>query len=318
MTTILHVEDDTVLSEAVRDAFAAFGFRGTYLTAETVDEGRAILQDIAKYPRLDLIISDMNLPDGTGLDVVRSVRSIPARKYVPIVMLSGDTDSERVGCAYALGVNSYVSKGARGRSPGETMRALYEHWLKDAHLPAAPLTTRTQQFLAGEVHVRSRKCAMYMTIADQLGRAEGGFWMDIALRDGNLANVLAFLQGQLGDRELPDKLLDEAEAMQVAVARELDTLERYPVRTHDDAERYLLVLVSNIHVEVVGRVTSLLFPIVPVAIAALRDIAVTALEQIAAWIEAHATDPRLRDRIPLLRADAARVRASSTSPEAWG
>jgi hypothetical protein len=249
----------------------------------------------------------MQLPDGTGLDLVRSARSNPARNHVPIVILSGDTDSERVGRAYALGANSYVSKGARGRSPIEIMSALYEHWLKDARLPTLPLTTRTHQFIARAVRTRSRKCAIYMRIAEQLGPSGGGFWMDIALREGNLANVLAFLQGQLGERELPGKLLDEAEAMQVVVERELDNLERHPVRTDDDAQRYLLVLVANIHAEVVARLTSQLFPNVPVATAALRSTTATELEEIAVWIEAHAADPRLRDQIPLLRADAARV-----------
>jgi len=36
----------------VRDAFEAFGFRGTYLTAETVAEGRAILEAVATHPKL--------------------------------------------------------------------------------------------------------------------------------------------------------------------------------------------------------------------------------------------------------------------------
>jgi CheY-like chemotaxis protein len=308
VTTILHIEDDPSLSELVRDAFEAFGFRGTYLVATTVDAGRAILGDVAKYPRLDLIISDMHLPDGTGLELVRSARSNPSRTHVPIVMLSGDTDAESVGRAYALGANSYVSKGIRGRSPSETMSALYEHWLKDARLPTPPLATRTQQFIAREVRTRSRKCGMYMRIGEQLGPSEGAFWMDIALRDGNLANVLAFLQGQLGERELPRDLLDDAEAMEVGVERELDNLEREPVRTNEDAQHYLLVLVSNIHAEVIARVTSQLFPIVPVATGALRTIAVTALEEIAAWIDAHADDARLREQSPLLRAAAVRVR----------
>ena len=162
--------------------------------------------------------------------------------------------------------------------------------------------------IAREVRTRSRKCAMYLRIAEELGPSDGRLWMDIALRDGNLANLLVFLEGQLGERELPSELLDAAESMEVAVERELDSLDRDPVRTRADAQRYLLVLVSNIHADVVARVTSQLFPIVPVATAELCTIAAAALDEIAAWIEAHAVDPRLRDRVPLLRADAAGLR----------
>src|SRR5690606_12965377 len=116
MTTILHVEDDRAVAEMVSDAFAAFGFHGPMVLATTVSEAREILADVQRYPTLDLIISDMRLPDGCGLDVVQSVRSHPMRSHAPILILSGETDPDVVSRAYALGANSYISKGTRRRS----------------------------------------------------------------------------------------------------------------------------------------------------------------------------------------------------------
>ncbi|HEX7796234.1 MAG TPA: response regulator, partial [Vicinamibacterales bacterium] len=119
MTTVLHVEDDELLAEAVRAAFEAFGFRGTYLAAHSVQEAKLLLTTPAG-PTVNLILSDMNLPDGTGLDVVRTVRSNPSRASVPIVILSGDTDPRAVDQSYVLGANAYIGKSERGRSLGET------------------------------------------------------------------------------------------------------------------------------------------------------------------------------------------------------
>jgi DNA-binding response OmpR family regulator len=310
MTTILHVEDDPSLSDAVKDAFEAFGFRGTFLNAASVYEATRIVADLTRHARLDLVISDMNLPDGSGLDVIRAVRANPARDHVPVIILSGEIGSDSVNRAYMTGANSFVSKGVRGRSVSQTMRALYEHWLRDVQLPVSTATSRTQQFLAKAVNVRTRKASMYMRVAEALGPVDGALWMDLALRDGNLANLFNFLLAQLDHRALSPQVLDEAEVIQAREIAALDDLEHRPVKTREDALRYLRVLVSNFNADVIARMIGQLFPIVPVAMATLRGIAASILLEVASWIETHATDRQLRDRVDALRSDAARIRVS--------
>jgi DNA-binding NarL/FixJ family response regulator len=309
MTTVLHVEDDDLLVEAVRTAFGAFGFRGNYLVARSVHEAGTLLAQPAG-PTVDLILSDMNLPDGTGLDVVRNVRSNPTRASVPIVILSGNTDPRTVDQAYVLGANSYIGKGERGRSIGETVHALYAHWLRDVHLPSAANKTRTQRYFARASSIRSQKAAIYIQIAERLGRDDGEFWMDLALREGNLSNLLAFLVKQVVGRDLPDAVLDELEAAQRVQLREIEDIVKSPVDTPADAQRYVLAVVSNIRVEIVDRAFGLMFPHPTVAMTALRSIIGSGLDEIASWIDARAVDAVLRDHAPRLRAEAARIRTS--------
>jgi CheY-like chemotaxis protein len=307
VTTILHVEDDIALAETVRDAFEAFGFRGKYVLAQSVAEARRILDDTSS-PLPDLVICDMHLPDGTGLDVVRNIRANPALAHLPIVILSGDVEGDHVSHAYVLGANAYIGKASRGRTPLDVMRTLYAHWFKDARLPGPPGTTRTHRYVARTVNIRTRKAAMCMRIGERLGAADGAFWMDLALREGNLANLIAFLVGQLGERELPAALLDEAEAAQRDELRQLDALEQMRVRTHDDAQQFLRKLVANFQADIIARVIAQLFPVVPVAMTALRAIAAGTLDDIAAWVDAHGTDAQLRAEARALHADAARLR----------
>jgi DNA-binding response OmpR family regulator len=308
MTTILHVEDDVLLAESVQHAFETLGFHGTYLVARTRSDADELL---VRAARIQLILSDMDLPDGTGLDVIRNVRSNPARASVPIVILSGDTTPDRVDSAYVLGANSYVGKAARGRSLGETIRALYAHWLRDARLPSSPATTRTQQYLARTGMLRTRKATVYMQIAERLGPDHGLFWMDLALRESNLANICAFLAGELAHHELSDAVLDEAEAAQRVQLRELDDLAREPVLTQEDAENYLFAIVANLRIGIVEHVLGLVFPNAPIATTALRHVAGDALDEMATWIAEYASDDGLRDQIPRLRADAKRIRSSA-------
>ena len=311
MTTILHVEDDESLAEMVEDSFRPFGFRDRYLATRTLEEEKVVVDDVVNEPILDLVLSDMHLPDGTGLDVVSSVRSNAVREDVPVVILSGDTSPEIVKRAYAVGANSYVPKGMRGRKISETMCALYAHWLKDARLPSAQEPVgRTYQAIGRGIHIRRRKTELYLRIAEQLGNSEGAFWVDFALREGNLANLLAFLRGQLGDHELSSDLLDLISQLQGDELRALDRTEHQPVRDRADAERYICELVTNLHADLVARLTAELFPAVPVAMAALCDVAADSLDEVATWIETHGSETVLRDKSPRLRADAALLRSS--------
>jgi DNA-binding response OmpR family regulator len=310
MTTLLHVEDDELLVEAVRAAFQAFGFRGTYLAAQSVQEAQTLLTT-PSAPTVNLILSDMRLPDGTGLDIVRIVRSNPSCATVPIVILSADTDPRTVDLSYVLGANAYIGKGERGRSLGETITALYAHWLRDVHLPPAHTTTRTQRFLARASSIGSQRAAIYIQIAERLGRNEGALWMNLALRSGNLANLCEFLIGQLEGRELPAAVLDEAETEQSIHLREIEDLIKTPVHTRADTERYLFAVVSNIHVDILDRAFGLMFPNPTVATTAFRNVIGSSLDEVAAWIDSRATDPVLRAEAPRLHTEADAFRSSS-------
>jgi len=56
----------------------------------------------------DLVIADWNLPDGSGLDLVRSVRKTGGD--IPVLMISGRADRESILAAAHLGINGYISK----------------------------------------------------------------------------------------------------------------------------------------------------------------------------------------------------------------
>jgi hypothetical protein len=56
------------------------------------------------------------------------------------------------------------------------------------------------------------------------------------------------------------------------------------------------------------------FPAAPVAVAALCEVAAGGLDELAAWIDANASDPKLRAQVPRLRAGAAELRSST---DAW-
>lgn len=301
MTTILHVEEDELLAAAVRSAFVDFGFRGSFLTASGLQEAERLL---AEHDReIDLVISDIELGDGSGLDVVRAVRASDVHGHVPILILSGAGDPGTVDRAYALGANSYVTTSTRGRRTSEIVRTIYDHWLQDTRLPVATLQSRTHDVICRAMSLRSRIAQHCMVIAERLGPARGDFWMGVAQHLGNLANLLMFLDRQIEGYALPDDILDSLEAHQKEVQRMIDTPGATPPGSEDESFRYLLALSGSLDTPAFARAVGLLFPASPLAIATMLEAQARSSEAVAAEIEARTSDPALREA-------AARVRAN--------
>src|SRR5690606_15532187 len=136
--------------------------------AGSVAEAREMLADLGRYPSFELVLTDMNLPDGTGLDVVRMLRMNPARAHIPVLVLSGDGDRARVDRAYALGANSYVTKGIGTRPMREVLKALYDHWLRDALLPRNGSGSRTHDVLTRDICLRMREADLWAQVSARL------------------------------------------------------------------------------------------------------------------------------------------------------
>jgi two-component system KDP operon response regulator KdpE len=99
--TILVVEDDPSLNTALASTLKAAGYRP--VAARTAAES---LRWFAHYAP-DLVLLDLGLPDGDGLDVIRAIR---ARAATPIVVLSArEAEAVKVQ-ALDLGADDYVQK----------------------------------------------------------------------------------------------------------------------------------------------------------------------------------------------------------------
>lgn len=101
MEQILIIEDDDILAEGVKMnlALAGFGCR----TAGSLDEGARILGKES----CDLLILDVNLPDGDGLSFARRVRK---KGNLPVIFLTAKDMDEDVMRGFETGADDYVTK----------------------------------------------------------------------------------------------------------------------------------------------------------------------------------------------------------------
>jgi two-component system chemotaxis response regulator CheY len=102
---VLVVDDQLTMREVAKMALKQLGIAHV-LTAEN---GRAALEVVTTQP-INLVLSDFNMPELDGLGLLRAIRSHPAVRKLPFILLTGRGDSELVTRAAQAGVNNYVVK----------------------------------------------------------------------------------------------------------------------------------------------------------------------------------------------------------------
>lgn len=98
---ILIVEDDKKLNDGIRLALKGESY--TFVQCRKVSEARAYLRD--EQP--DLILLDVNLPDGNGIDFVREIR---AGSSVPIILITVNNMELDIVTGLEAGANDYITK----------------------------------------------------------------------------------------------------------------------------------------------------------------------------------------------------------------
>jgi two-component system response regulator RegX3 len=178
--TVLVVEDEPTLREALTDALGLEGFR-----VIAAADGREALT-VFRAERPDLVLLDLMLPELSGIEVCRIIR---AESGVPIVMLTAkDSELDKV-VGLELGADDYVTKPFSLRELTARIRALF----------------RREERLGGETEAR---------VVD-LGRAQADLAGHRLLRDGRPVplkpkafDLLAFLVRHPGQVFTRDQLLE--------------------------------------------------------------------------------------------------------------
>ena len=105
MATALVVEDSPTMRQLI--VFALRRIRG--LEVLEADDGVDALRKMAAT-KLDIILTDINMPIMDGLKLVKRVRTDPVHKDTPIVIITTEGSQEDRQRALQLGANAYITK----------------------------------------------------------------------------------------------------------------------------------------------------------------------------------------------------------------
>jgi sigma-B regulation protein RsbU (phosphoserine phosphatase) len=186
------VDDDTSIVRIISSFMKRAGFR----TASAHDAGGAVkgIRDL----RPDLILLDVNLPDGSGFDVCRDLTKEAAAFTTPILFISASDDTSAKVSAFELGGVDYITKPIVG---AEVIARVRTHLrLKRAYEKLAELQAeRVQQLASAQQTLMPRPedvpVARFQVSIRQVLTAGGDFYDVIPVGQGIVDYLVADASG---------------------------------------------------------------------------------------------------------------------------
>ncbi len=102
---VVHIEDNALNRSLVEAVFAAYP-QVRLFSAENAADGMDAIESIQP----DVALVDINLPDGSGLDLCRRLRAQAAFAHLPLIALSADALPDHIARALQTGFNHYLVK----------------------------------------------------------------------------------------------------------------------------------------------------------------------------------------------------------------
>ena len=116
---VLFVEDSLTMRRIIANSLKQVGFE-SIIEAEN---GADAMEKLAGQA-IDLVVTDWNMPEMNGAELVQVLRSLPQYQEVPIVMVTTRGMQEDVITAMKLGVNGYIIKPFTPEVLGEKIKSV--------------------------------------------------------------------------------------------------------------------------------------------------------------------------------------------------
>ena len=116
---VLVVDDSAVMRQIIKKNLKELGFS----ELSEAENGAAGLKKASEEP-VDLIVSDWNMPNMTGLEFLKAVRADAGLKGIAFIMVTSEADKEKIMEAVKAGVNQYIVKPFNAIQLEEKIKAI--------------------------------------------------------------------------------------------------------------------------------------------------------------------------------------------------
>ena len=102
---VLVVDDSRAIRRIIGEIMKQLEFE-----VSEAGNGVEALQRLEELGAPDLVLVDWNMPEMNGLDFIKAVRANPTYSDLPLMMVTTETEMERMALAFMAGVNEYIMK----------------------------------------------------------------------------------------------------------------------------------------------------------------------------------------------------------------
>jgi two-component system chemotaxis response regulator CheY len=117
----LVVDDFSTMRRIVRNLLKELGFNN----ADEAEDGVAALQKL-RNSKFDFVVSDWNMPNMTGLELLKAIRADADLKHLPVLMVTAEAKKENIIEAAQAGASGYVVKPFTAATLEEKLNKIFE------------------------------------------------------------------------------------------------------------------------------------------------------------------------------------------------
>ena len=117
----LVVDDFSTMRRIVRNLLKELGFTNV----EEAEDGNIALQKL-RGGGFDFIVSDWNMPNMTGIELLKEVRQDPSLKHLPLLMVTAEAKKENIIEAAQAGASGYIVKPFTAATLDEKLGKIFQ------------------------------------------------------------------------------------------------------------------------------------------------------------------------------------------------
>lgn len=107
--TILVVDDSPTMVLSLKTSLEMYRYQ-----VETAANGKEAIDKLKAGAKPDLIMTDINMPEMGGMDLIRAVRAMSGFRFVPILILTTEGDAAKRDEGKRLGATGWLVKPVGG------------------------------------------------------------------------------------------------------------------------------------------------------------------------------------------------------------
>jgi len=124
-TRFLVVDDFSTMRRIVRNLLKELGF----VNVQEAEDGVDALAKL-RAEEFDFVVSDWNMPNMTGLELLVAIRADPKLKHLPVLMVTAEAKKENIIQAAQAGASGYVVKPFTASTLDEKLKKIFANMQK--------------------------------------------------------------------------------------------------------------------------------------------------------------------------------------------
>ncbi len=118
---ILVVDDFSTMRRIVRNLLKELGFANV----DEAEDGVMALQKL-QNDSFQFVVTDWNMPNMDGLQLLQTIRQSPALKHLPVLMITAEAKRENIIAAAGAGASGYIVKPFTAATLAEKLQKIFD------------------------------------------------------------------------------------------------------------------------------------------------------------------------------------------------